>query len=104
LPLLPVPFSLEIPVPFSLEIYTLFLPLLNHSVVFVWGWERGLSPFSILRGIGPLGPLWVGKYSSRRFAAQSEEDVRDLHAYIYNTSIMRGSGEYCICTCLHGLE
>lgn len=65
--------------------------------VFVWGWEKGLSPFAILRGLGPWGPMFVGKYSSRRFAAQSEEDVRDLHSYIYNTSIMKGSGEYCIC-------
>ncbi|WWC73433.1 uncharacterized protein I206_107401 [Kwoniella pini CBS 10737] len=63
---------------------------------FVWGWERGLSPFMFLRNAGPFGPLWVGKYSSRRFAAQSEEDVRDLHSYIYGTSIMKGSGEYCI--------
>ncbi|WVN87047.1 uncharacterized protein L203_102223 [Cryptococcus depauperatus CBS 7841] len=63
---------------------------------FVWGWERGLSPFSILRSIGPWGPLWVGKYSSRRFGAQKEEDVKDLHAYIYGTSVMKGSGEYCI--------
>ncbi|OCF37260.1 cardiolipin-specific phospholipase [Kwoniella heveanensis BCC8398] len=63
---------------------------------FVWGWERGLSPFMFLRGAGPLGPLWVGKYSARRFASQTEEDVRDLHAYIYGTSIMKGSGEYCI--------
>ncbi|WVO23328.1 uncharacterized protein IAS62_004678 [Cryptococcus decagattii] len=63
---------------------------------FVWGWERGLSPFSILRTAGPFGPLWVGKYSSRRFARQTEEDVRDLHAYIYGTSVMKGSGEYCI--------
>ncbi|WWC93086.1 uncharacterized protein L201_008051 [Kwoniella dendrophila CBS 6074] len=63
---------------------------------FVWGWERNLSPFMFLRSAGPWGPLWVGKYSSRRFAAQSEEDVRDLHQYIYGTSIMKGSGEYCI--------
>ncbi|WVR08294.1 hypothetical protein IAU60_005343 [Kwoniella sp. DSM 27419] len=63
---------------------------------FVWGWERGLSPFTFLRNAGPFGPMWVGKYSARRFAAQSEEDVRDLHAYIYGTSIMKGSGEYCI--------
>ncbi|WWC65600.1 uncharacterized protein I303_108220 [Kwoniella dejecticola CBS 10117] len=63
---------------------------------FVWGWERGLSPFTFLRSAGPFGPMWVGKYSSRRFAAQSEEDVRDLHSYIYGTSIMKGSGEYCI--------
>ncbi|ODO00612.1 cardiolipin-specific phospholipase [Cryptococcus wingfieldii CBS 7118] len=68
----------------------------NMMKLFVWGWERGLSPFSILRGLGPWGPLWVGKYSSRRFAAQTEEDVRDLHNYIYETSVMKGSGEFCI--------
>ncbi|CAK9781366.1 alpha/beta-hydrolase [Cutaneotrichosporon oleaginosum] len=62
----------------------------------LWGWEKGLSPFSILRGMGPWGPLLVGKYSSRRFASQSADDVRDLHAYIYGTSVMRGSGEFCI--------
>ncbi|KAK8849446.1 hypothetical protein IAR55_004779 [Kwoniella newhampshirensis] len=72
--------------------------LINQGMMkfFVWGWERGLSPFSILRSVGPFGPMWVGRYSSRRFAAQTEEDVRDLHSYIYGTSIMKGSGEYCI--------
>jgi len=64
--------------------------------VFVWGWERGWSPFSFLRSMGPWGPMLVGRYSSRRFAAQSEEDVRDLHSYIWNTSVMKGSGEFCI--------
>ncbi|KAK4683550.1 cardiolipin-specific phospholipase, partial [Tremellales sp. Uapishka_1] len=68
----------------------------NASKAFVWGWEKGLSPFSVLRAMGPWGPMMVGGYSRRRFAAQSEEDVRDLHNYIYNTSIMKGSGEYCI--------
>jgi cardiolipin-specific phospholipase len=62
----------------------------------LWGWEKGMSPFSILRGIGPWGPLLVGKYSSRRFAAQTPEDVRDLHSYIYATSVLKGSGEFCI--------
>jgi cardiolipin-specific phospholipase len=64
--------------------------------VFVWGWERGISPFSFLRGMGPFGPMFAGKYSLRRFGSQSEEDVRDIHAYIYNTSMLKGSGEYCI--------
>lgn len=64
--------------------------------VFVWGWERGWSPFSFLRSMGPWGPMMVGRYSSRRFAAQAEEDVRDLHSYIWNTSVMKGSGEFCI--------
>jgi cardiolipin-specific phospholipase len=40
--------------------------------------------------------MLVGRYSARRFAAQSDEDVRDLHSYIWNTSVMKGSGEFCI--------
>lgn len=48
--------------------------------------------------MGPWGPMMVGRYSSRRFAAQAEEDVRDLHSYIWNTSVMKGSGEFCIST------
>ncbi|TXT13058.1 hypothetical protein VHUM_01459 [Vanrija humicola] len=64
--------------------------------VFLWGWDKGLSPFSVLRGIGPWGPMLVGKYSSRRFASQSPDDVRDLHSYIYGTSTLKGSGEFCI--------
>lgn len=63
---------------------------------FLWGWEKGVSPFSVLRSIGPWGPLLVGKYSSRRFSSQSPEDVRDLHAYIWSTTVLKGSGEYCI--------
>jgi cardiolipin-specific phospholipase len=63
---------------------------------FIWGWEKGLSPFSVLRGLGPWGPLLVGKYSTRRFAAQDPNDVRDLHSYIYATSVLKGSGEFCI--------
>ena len=66
------------------------------KTVFVWGWEKGWSPFTFLRSMGPWGPMMVGRYSARRFAAQSEEDVRDLHSYIWNTSVMKGSGEFCI--------
>lgn len=68
----------------------------NMMKFFVWGWEKGLSPFSFLRAMGPWAPMFAGRYATRRFAAQNEEDIRDLHAYIYNTSIMKGSGEYCI--------
>lgn len=63
---------------------------------FLWGWEQGMSPFSVLRAIGPWGPMLVGKYSARRFHSQSPEDVRDLHAYIWGTTSLKGSGEYCI--------
>lgn len=47
--------------------------------------------------MGPYGPLFASRYTQRRFASQSEEDRRDIHAYIYNTSILKGSGEFCIC-------
>lgn len=73
-----------------------YTPRYELMTVFVWGWERGISPFSFLRGMGPFGPMFAGKYSLRRFGSQSEEDVRDIHAYIYNTSMLKGSGEYCI--------
>lgn len=28
----------------------------------------------------------------------SEEDTRDMHDYILNITLAKGSGEYCICT------
>lgn len=62
----------------------------------LWAWERGLSPFSLMRSLGPWGPLLVGKYTMRRFSAQDPDDIRALHAYIYGVTAMRGSGEYCI--------
>lgn len=50
-----------------------------------------------MQNMGPYGPLFASRYTQRRFASQSEEDRRDIHAYIYNTSILKGSGEFCIC-------
>ncbi|ORX38070.1 Alpha/Beta hydrolase protein [Kockovaella imperatae] len=63
---------------------------------FVWGWEKGMSPFSVLRAIGPWGPMFAANYTTRRFASLSDDDKRDLHSYVYNTSVLKGSGEYCI--------
>lgn len=45
---------------------------------FGWAWEKGWSPFGVLRGIGPFGPKLVGVYSTRRFEGLSEEDVKDM--------------------------
>lgn len=69
--------------------------------VFVWSWEKGVSPFTFLRNMGPWGPMFAARYTQRRFAAQSEEDRQDIHSYIYNTSILKGSGEFCICASPH---
>ncbi|KAG5646445.1 hypothetical protein DXG03_003495 [Asterophora parasitica] len=59
-------------------------------------WEEGWSPFQVVRSTLFWGPMLIGKYSSRRFNGLSEEDTRDLHDYIMNITLAKGSGEYCI--------
>ena len=38
--------------------------------------------------------MLVGSYSTRRFPSLDEEQTRDLHDYILNISLAKGSGEY----------
>ncbi|KAF8665706.1 hypothetical protein AX16_000158 [Volvariella volvacea WC 439] len=64
--------------------------------LFTYLWEEGWSPFQVVRSLGIFGPWLVGKYSSRRFPNLSEEETRDLHDYILNITLAKGSGEYCI--------
>lgn len=59
-------------------------------------WEEGWSPFQVVRSSLFWGPMLVGKYSSRRFGALSEDETRDMHDYIMNITLAKGSGEYCI--------
>jgi len=59
-------------------------------------WEEGWSPFQVVRSSLFWGPMLVGKYSSRRFSALSEDETRDMHDYITNITLAKGSGEYCI--------
>ncbi|KAF9076453.1 Alpha/Beta hydrolase protein [Rhodocollybia butyracea] len=59
-------------------------------------WEEGFSPFQVVRTMGVWAPLVVGKYSSRRFSGLSEEETRNMHDYILNITMAKGSGEYCI--------
>ncbi|KAJ2933657.1 hypothetical protein H1R20_g3423, partial [Candolleomyces eurysporus] len=64
--------------------------------LFTYLWEEGWSPFQVVRSSLFLGPMLVGKYSSRRFQGLTEEETRDLHDYILNITMAKGSGEYCI--------
>ncbi|KAG5654495.1 hypothetical protein H0H81_001994 [Sphagnurus paluster] len=59
-------------------------------------WEEGWSPFQVVRSTLFWGPMLIGKYSSRRFMGLTEEDTRDMHDYIMNITLAKGSGEYCI--------
>jgi cardiolipin-specific phospholipase len=60
-------------------------------------WEEGWSPFQVVRSTFVWSPMLVGKYSSRRFSGLTEEETRDMHDYILNITLAKGSGEYCIC-------
>lgn len=65
--------------------------------LFTYLWEEGWSPFQVVRSTGVWGPMLVGKYSSRRFIGLSPDDTKAMHEYILNITLMKGSGEYCIC-------
>ncbi|KIJ19997.1 hypothetical protein PAXINDRAFT_166174 [Paxillus involutus ATCC 200175] len=59
-------------------------------------WEEGWSPFQVVRSTLFWGPMLVGKYSRRRFSGLTEDETRDVHDYILNITLSKGSGEYCI--------
>lgn len=87
--------------------------------LFTYLWEEGCSPFQVVRTALFWGPMLVGKvrlfstfdclslksplahefvqYSSRRFTGLTEDEIRDMHDYILNITLAKGSGEYCIC-------
>ncbi|KZT27023.1 alpha/beta-hydrolase [Neolentinus lepideus HHB14362 ss-1] len=64
--------------------------------LFTYLWEEGWSPFQVVRSTLFWGPMLVGKYSSRRFSGLTDEETRNIHDYIMNITLAKGSGEYCI--------
>ncbi|KIM25864.1 hypothetical protein M408DRAFT_17108 [Serendipita vermifera MAFF 305830] len=64
--------------------------------LFVHAWEAGYSPFGLLRLGGPWAPMLVAKYTTRRFADLDPDFIRDLHHYLLQISLSRGSGEYAL--------
>ena len=64
--------------------------------LFRYLWEEGWSPFQVIRSAVFWGPLLVGKYSSRRFPSLTPSETRDMHEYLLNLTLSKGSGEYCI--------
>jgi cardiolipin-specific phospholipase len=59
-------------------------------------WECNVSPFSLVRNTGPLGPRFVSGWSSRRFANLPSKEARALHMYAYTIFNAAGSGEYAL--------
>ncbi len=62
----------------------------------VWLWDANVSPFSIVRLTGPLGPRFVSGWTSRRFNHLPLEEKEALHTYAYSLFRQKGSGEYAL--------
>ncbi len=59
-------------------------------------WECHVSPFSLVRNTGPLGPKFVSGWTHRRFANLPPVEAEALHRYVYGIFNARGSGEYAL--------
>ncbi|OCK99761.1 alpha/beta-hydrolase [Cenococcum geophilum 1.58] len=59
-------------------------------------WDANISPFSLVRWSGPLGPRLVSGWTSRRFSHLPSEEAQALHNYSYSLFRQRGSGEYAL--------
>lgn len=63
---------------------------------FAYLWDANISPFSLVRWSGPLGPRFVSGWTSRRFSHLPPEEAQALHDYSYSLFRQRGSGEYAL--------
>lgn len=59
-------------------------------------WDANLSPFSVVRWAGPLGPRLVSGWTSRRFNHLGPDESKALHDYAYSLFRQRGSGEFVL--------
>lgn len=62
----------------------------------VWLWDQNVSPFSIVRLAGPLGPRFVSGWTSRRFSHLPADEAQALHDYSFSIFKQKGSGEYAL--------
>lgn len=63
---------------------------------FTWLWDQNISPFSIVRMSGPLGPRFVSGWSHRRFNHLPKLESQALHDYSFSIFKQKGSGEYAL--------
>ena len=64
--------------------------------VFAYLWDANISPFSLVRWSGPLGPRLVSGWTTRRFSHLQSQEAQALHTYAYSLMKQRGSGEYAL--------
>lgn len=71
-------------------------PRRNMPKWFAYLWDANISPFSLVRWTGPLGPRLVSGWTSRRFSHLPADEAKALHDYSYSIFSQRGSGEYAL--------
>ncbi|KAJ6119420.1 cardiolipin-specific deacylase [Penicillium sp. IBT 18751x] len=71
-------------------------PRRNMPKWFAYLWDANISPFSLVRWTGPLGPRIVSGWTSRRFSHLPADEAKALHDYSYSIFSQRGSGEYAL--------
>lgn len=63
-------------------------------------WMAGLTPGSVIRGLGPWGPGLIDKYVNGRFSvhgqALTQAEKECFRSYFYHIAAGRGSGEYAL--------
>lgn len=67
--------------------------------IFYTLWQKNMSPFTILRIIGPIKSKLISAWTTRRFSEYVQSDLEfyhNIHDYFYRSLTARGSGEYAI--------
>ncbi|KAK9821605.1 hypothetical protein WJX81_005670 [Elliptochloris bilobata] len=62
-------------------------------------WDRGLTPGTVVRTLGPMGPGLISKYARNRFRegmGLSDAEVAAFEEYFYHIMAARGSGEHAL--------
>lgn len=62
-------------------------------------WRHNVSPFSIVRNLGPAKSKYIGKWTTHRFSHVYYKDIQhfqNVHDYMYRIFNGAGSGEYAI--------
>ncbi|KAL6940856.1 hypothetical protein ACO0QE_004774 [Hanseniaspora vineae] len=69
----------------------------NVSGILKYLWAKEISPFSVLRAIGPLGTKMASEWAFRRFSGlPDQQSVLLMHEYVYGGFKLPGSGEKCL--------
>lgn len=67
---------------------------INKWITYLW--DANISPFSLVRWGGPLGPRLTSGWTTRRFSHLPASEADALHHYSYSLFRQRGSGEYVL--------